>query len=306
MHRRIVTKPTSTVDPSFLRRLDRFRLVARRSVSNRPGSTPVPHATQDAGIEVARYRSYSIGSDLRHVDWNVYARLDELLVRQFQAEREAPLHLVIDASASMGSPEGDGKLTFAIAVATCLAYISLRRCDPVRIVVAGSGRTSTDCSRVVRHLRRFEELTGFLGSLCAAGAGTLDAAIDAHLRSARAPGMAVVLSDFLIPAPLYQKALADLIAARCSVAALRLLGPREREPSYLPAHLRLHDVETGRERILHLTATHRAAYAAALQQHLDELATWCAARSIPCAVVDPTGGLERCLFRDLPAAGLLA
>ena len=57
------------------------------------------------------------GDDLRHLDWNAYGRLDELLIKTFRAEREAPMHIFIDASASMAVPADDGKFAFALGLA---------------------------------------------------------------------------------------------------------------------------------------------------------------------------------------------
>src|SRR5512143_3669546 len=120
--------------PRFLRKLDRLHLSVRRSLSTRPGNTPMPRGSQGSGIEIERHKSYDAGDDLRQLDWNAYGRLDELLIKTFRAEREAPLHLFIDASASMGVPAGDAKFTFALSLAASLAYVSVRNHDPVRAV----------------------------------------------------------------------------------------------------------------------------------------------------------------------------
>jgi uncharacterized protein (DUF58 family) len=242
---------------------------------------------------------------LRCVDWNAYARLDEILVRQFRAEREAPLHLILDASASMGTPEADGKFSFAVALATCLAYISLHRHDPVRIVTTRGDHCPPLSSPLIGHPKRFAELADFLDQLQPAGSATLDQIVEGYVRSSRTPGLAIVLSDFMMPSASYERALESLDVMGCSVAAIRVLGPRERDPSFLPSHARLHDVETGLERVVYLTEQHRTAYAKALTAHLDEMAAWCTVRSMPCPVLDPTDGVEKCLFRDLPSAGLV-
>src|SRR6185436_8787965 len=89
-------------------KLDRLRLTVRKTLSTRPGQTLMPHGSQRSGIEIESYRTYTPGDDLRHLDWNAYGRLDQLLIKAFRAEREAPLHLFVDCSASMGFPESDG------------------------------------------------------------------------------------------------------------------------------------------------------------------------------------------------------
>src|SRR5512140_500281 len=128
----------AVLTPAFLRKLDRLHLSVRRSLSTRPGNTPMPRGAQGSGIEIESYKSYGAGDDLRHLDWNAYGRLDQLLIKTFRAEREAPLHILVDVSRSMAAPAGDGKVGFALGLAASLAYVSLCNNDPVRIVGVGA------------------------------------------------------------------------------------------------------------------------------------------------------------------------
>ena len=75
-------------------------------------------------MEFADYRVYEPGDDLRHVDWNIYARLDRLFIKLFHTDEGLPLVLLIDNSRSMefGSPT---KLTCAKQIAAALGYIAL-------------------------------------------------------------------------------------------------------------------------------------------------------------------------------------
>src|SRR5215813_10896858 len=127
----------AVLSPDFLRKLDRLHLMVRRSLSTRPGNTPMPRGAQGSGIELESYKAYDPGDDLRHLDWNAYGRLDQLLIKTFRAEREAPLHLFADVSASMAVPVTDNKIGFALGLAVSLAYVSMRNNDPVRIVGIG-------------------------------------------------------------------------------------------------------------------------------------------------------------------------
>src|SRR5690242_54837 len=124
--------------PGFLGKLDRLHLSVRRSLSTRPGNTPMPRGAQGSGIEIESYKSYDPGDDLRHLDWNAYGRLDQLLIKTYRAEREAPLHVFVDTSASMGAPGGDNKFGFGLGLAASLAYVSLCNNDPVRLVGIGA------------------------------------------------------------------------------------------------------------------------------------------------------------------------
>jgi len=291
--------------PSFVRKLDRLRLNVSGGTSPRPGNNRVANATQATGLELAKHQIYTPGDDLRYLDWNVYARLDEKLVKTFRAEREAPLHILVDASASMGVPASDGKLPFTAALAASLAYISLRQRDPVRCAaLQGEGKARL-LAPLLRHPDRLPVLRGALAALRPTGPTTLADGVDAYLRATRQSGLVVVLSDFLIPAPAYQAALERLRGSGHAVAAVRLLGPAERHPRAESRRVRIRDAESNRERIVDLSDHTLAAYTAALAEHTQELRSWCAGRAIPCAIVDPSAPLEQCLLADLPRAGLL-
>lgn len=290
--------------PAFLRTLDRLRFAGQRSVGQNPGTTPISRVTQASGHEIAAHKPYAPGDDLRHVDWNALARLDQRVVKTFRAEREAPLHLLLDGSASMAVPDADGKFAFAVALAASLAYIALRHGNPVRVAVLGGGDGSR-LSPLLRHVQRLPELHQFLAPLAAGGPTRLVDGLQAYLRSTRLPGTAVVLSDFLVEPSDYATALDELRGHGYDAAALRVIGPLERDPSTLPRRLRLRDAETGAVRDVELTAALRQRYAEAVARHFGQLRDWCAARAIVCAAVDTAGGLAGSLLHDLPRAGLL-
>src|SRR5207237_9428658 len=80
------------------------------------------------------------GDDLRRVDWNLYARLDKLLIRVFRQEREHDVHVLLDVSRSMAEPDPE-KWKRAAQLATAIAYVGLARLDRVALwPVAGAQR----------------------------------------------------------------------------------------------------------------------------------------------------------------------
>jgi uncharacterized protein (DUF58 family) len=291
--------------PQILRKLQRLRIVARHRHGVRPGNTLMPQGSQPAGLELANHKAYAPGDDLRYFDWNAYGRLEQMMVKTFRAEREAPLHVLIDVSASMGVPRGDAKLAFAAALAVGLAYVSLRQHDPVRIFLLGGALRAEPLSPLFRHPQRLPELQAYLAALEPRGATALVEGVDSYLRTTRLPGTAVVLSDFLVPDDVYQRALGMLSERGYGVAALRIIGPEELRPRSLPARVRLYDSETGAERIIDLHDAHRRRYEQAIDDHLARLKSWCEARSILFAAPDTATGIETCLFQDLPRVGLL-
>ena len=292
--------------PGFLRKLDRLHLTVRHSLSTRPGNTPMPRGAQGSGIELENYKSYDAGDDLRHLDWNAYGRLDQLLIKTFRAEREAPLHVFVDASASMAVPAADDKLSFAVSLAASVAYVSLRNNDPVRLVAVGEALPRLHVgSPFFRHRQSLPRVRDFLLQVRPQGNTVLAAGIAAALREQRSPGVAVVLSDFLTTPDVYEAALGDLVARRFTVAAMRIIGPGERDPVRLFRRAQLIDAESGRQRFITLNSDNVARYERALTEHLERLQGFCNRCGIVFAVADTAAGLEQVLFHDLPALGLV-
>jgi len=296
----------SVFAPSFLRKLDRLHLSVRRSLSTRPGNTPMPRGAQGSGIEIESYKAYHPGDDLRHLDWNAYSRLDQLLIKTFRAEREAPLHIFVDLSASMGVPVADDKLGFSLGLAASLAYISLRNHDPVRIVALSQALPRHHLSSpFYRHRQMVPRVRDFLSQSRAQGETALASGMAAALREQSSPGVAVVISDFLMDPGLYEETLAELTARRFTVAAVRAIGRGERDPASLFRRGVLVDAETGQERFITLTSENLSRYEQALSAHLGSLQSFCNRCGVFFTVADTAAGLEQCLFKALPASGLI-
>ena len=87
-------------------------------------------------VEFADFRSYVPGDDLRSLDWNLYARLDKLIIKLFMEEEDLHFYTLIDASLSMGFGEPT-KLEYAKQLAAALGFVGLVRTDRVKIETLG-------------------------------------------------------------------------------------------------------------------------------------------------------------------------
>ena len=108
------------LDPQFLHRLEQLELVSRKIFMGRmKGERRSKRKGQS--VEFADFRNYSIGDDLRFLDWNLYARLDRLFLRVFMEEEDLHFYVLIDNSLSMdfGTPS---KLHYAKQVAAAPGF----------------------------------------------------------------------------------------------------------------------------------------------------------------------------------------
>ena len=119
-------------------------------------------------IEFADHREYTPGDDFRYLDWNLFARHDELLLKRFQEEEDLHVYILLDSSRSMafGTPP---KFDYARQVAAALAYIALADLDRVS-VIAFAGDILADFP-LTRGKARILSLLKFLERLEAQGGG---------------------------------------------------------------------------------------------------------------------------------------
>lgn len=314
----------STIDqvlaPAFLGRLGRMRLAVRHIYGARPGDTPVRGHVQASGLELERHKVYDPGDELRHLDWNAYARLDQLLVRQFRAEREAPVHIFLDGSASMGVPAEDGKFPFAAGLALALACVAVRHHNPVRLVCLqqreggvrvlrlGPGPITAEdyaASPVVRFPAFFQRLASFAASLSPSGDTLLERGVEDYVQAHAVPGLAILISDFLVAPEVIRRVLHELSGRKHEVAVLRPLGAGERDPSRLFQSARVRDAESGEEKLVRLSPENLGRYQSALGEHLRGLEDACADNESLFATCDVEAGLAQCVFTQLPRIGLL-
>ena len=226
-------------DEGFLRQLERLQLVMKRPVRGglKGGRRSVKRGQS---VEFADFRDYSLGDDLRQLDWNVLARLEKLFIKLYVEEEDITIHFLLDASASMesGSP---GKLLFAKRAAAALGYIGLASEDRVAVTaLAGrAGRRQV----ALRGSGRVFRLLAALSSI-SAGDGATDLVAAARHAGAQLSGRGVIvlLSDLRDPAA--DKIIRELAATGSEVIILHVLSPEELEPT-LEGDVRLVDVETG-------------------------------------------------------------
>jgi uncharacterized protein (DUF58 family) len=261
------------VPPAVLRSLD--LAVLRRVESLVPGEHLTPQV--GAGTELAMIRPYFPGDDVRHIDWNVTARMREPHVRVHVGERALTTWLVLDTSASMTFGTADRrKFDVAEGVALAVGHVASRRGNRLGVVSFGGGDP-----KVMRPRQGRLGLLQLLAELRAepedegAGATELGAAVSSVAAVARARGLVVVVSDFRGPrnweAPLRR------LRARHGILAVEIRDQRELELTPM-GDLWVVDPETGRQlqvntsrrgirkRFAEAAAAERADVAAALRR----------------------------------------
>ena len=138
---------STLLPPDVMAQLERLELVTRKVFRGRmKGERRSKRKGQS--VEFADFRQYVPGDDLRSLDWNLYARLDKLIIKLFLEEEDLHFFTLIDASLSMdfGQPT---KLQYAKQLAAALGFVGLIRTDRVRIETLGQTFTTAARSSAV-------------------------------------------------------------------------------------------------------------------------------------------------------------
>ncbi|OVE82375.1 hypothetical protein BVY04_01170 [bacterium M21] len=119
------------VDHRVITRLSRLSVLPRGLVEGSfAGMHRSPH--HGASVEFAEYRKYVPGDDIRHIDWRAYAKTDRYYLKEFEADTNMRLYIVVDCSASMNfSGEHGSKFEYARKLAATLAYLTIHQGDHV-------------------------------------------------------------------------------------------------------------------------------------------------------------------------------
>lgn len=121
------------LDPAVLARIDNLELVARTVVDGFiSGLHHSPYLGQST--DFAEHRQYMPGDDIRRIDWRVFGRTDRFYVKEFEADTNANLLVLLDVSRSMDYGESVRKLDYARMLAACLLYLSRRQRDRVGVI----------------------------------------------------------------------------------------------------------------------------------------------------------------------------
>ncbi|WP_149497849.1 DUF58 domain-containing protein [Roseiconus lacunae] len=253
----------SFFDGRIAERLAALPLVARSamlgSVSGRHQS---PH--RGSSVEFAEYRRYQAGDDLRRLDWRAYGRSDRYYVKEFEADTNLRLVLVVDGSGSMGFEQ---KLEVARQLAATLAYLAIGQGDAAGLVTASAGSHEHLPPR--RIAGQVEQLFKRLEHLTPVGTNSMCQAISQLAESSRERAMVVLVSDFLFEFDQLRTAIDHLTFRKHDVVAFHVLSPQELNPGW-DRPTRLLDME-GDESMLVDPEEIRAGYEDAVREYLESI-----------------------------------
>lgn len=287
-------------DSEFLKKLEYLSLVSRRVFR---GQLLAQRRTMQlgGGIEFADHREYTPGDDFRYLDWNVFARHGELLLKRFQEEEDLHVYVFLDCSRSMarGQPP---KFDYARQVAAALAYIALADLDRVAIIAFAEG-ISADFP-LTRGKGRVLALLKFLEGLpTTAGLTNLARVAESFVHRSQRRGLAVVISDLFDPDG-FERGLDVLRHHRYEPHVVQIYDKRDAHPD-MKGDVELWDVES--EAIEKVTITERnlRQYEQIFTDFLGSIERYCNAHGIAGIRTTTELPFDEMILRMMRSAGAL-
>ena len=288
----MISQPSELTDPAFFSRLDNLELRARGIVE---GFMHGLHRSPFVGfsVEFASHREYAQGDDLRHVNWKLFARTKRLYVKQFDAETNMNLYLLLDISTSMDCrSKGVSKLEYGAALAAALSHLALKQHDAVGLILLAD--------EVVAHLpprarpHQLNEILRVIHNTKTRRTTSSSRAFQQAAELCNHRGIVVVISDLFDDVDALMKGLERLRFKMHEVIIFHLWDPWERDLP-LEGHCKFHDLETG-EVLLTQTESIREPYLAAVQKWRDELEVECRNRAVDRVEIKTDDPLDQALL----------
>ncbi len=259
--------PNRFLDPAVLAEVSSMELIAKTVVD---GFVAGLHRSPDFGFsqEFAEYRAYTPGDDLRHVDWNVFARTERAYLKRYRGETSTSIHILLDVSASMGFGTGAvKKISYAKYLASAIAYLAHLQRDTTGLIVFHE-----ELADFIPLSARQGQLFRLMHGIDRAELGkrtNFEKPLFELQRFLKRRGVTVLISDFFDKPEAIIETVQPLRFRGNEVILFHVLDPGEMEPALGNAAL-LIDMETG-DAIETSPDYARTEYRLRVQAHISDL-----------------------------------
>jgi uncharacterized protein (DUF58 family) len=265
---------SNLLPPDLLAQLERLELVTRKVFRGRmKGERRSKRKGQS--VEFADFRGYVPGDDLRSLDWNLYARLDKLIIKLFLEEEDLHFYMLLDSSLSMdfGNPT---KLQYAKQLAAALGFIGLVRADRVRIETLSQDLHHR--GPVLRGRRSVWRMLDYLNGIEPGENVSLANGVKNFCLRNTGRGVVVLVSD-LMDKDGYEAGLRYLVSQQMDIYVIQILSQEELEPD-VKGDLKLVDCEDEDIAEISVSAPLLARYKATLNSFTSGTQEFCARRGM--------------------------
>jgi uncharacterized protein (DUF58 family) len=244
-------------------------------------------------VDFASHREYMPGDDLRHLNWKLYGRHDRLYIKQYDAETNVDLHLVLDVSGSMTVGEAElSKLRYAVLLCASLAHLASRQRDSVGLTLFA--KDVIDHYHARGNTDHILSLMSALAQPRAYPPATSPRVLHEIAELMPRRGLVVIVSDFYYDPQELLSALDHFRHFGHDVLLFQVLAPLERRMP-VDGAVKLVDAETG-DYLETLAHEIRDSFTAAVTKWIDEIHVGCLARDMEHVCLTTDQPLDKALM----------
>ena len=288
------------VNEEFLSQVELLQMLVKNNVAGLFGGN---HKSKNFGssCEFADYRDYLSGDDITKIDWNVYARSENLYLKLYLDERQLHTRIYIDASRSMAYGKGK-KDEQAIKIAAALAYLSISEMDKVSIYLIRDNRVESIVENMLGKEAYFTNI-GKLNDVVFDGDSCISEAI-LPSTVGYGDGMSIIISDFLTDNN-YEAAIDHLTAKKRDILCIQILTKEELNPK---ARGKMHFFDSENVQKYYRRNINREivqAYREALEYATGRIRNYCHSRGAEYMLLSSEDSLSGVFFDKLISMGVL-
>jgi len=290
---------TDLLDSRFMARLDGFDLFSRKMLQGKLQGER-RSKKRGSGVEFADHRPYVVGDDLRHIDWNIFGRLDQLFLKIFLVEQDLTVHVVLDLSASSATGEPAKELAIK-RLGAALAYVGLVNNNRVTLSAFADGLIGQLPN--LRGRGYLQQMADFLLNAECEGPSDFEKACRQLTATRTGTGLMVVVSDFFFKAG-YEEGLRRLMSRNYDLYAIQMLSPQELAPE-ISGDLKLIDVEDMDDAEITVSGALLDYYKRNLAAYCNEIQAFCRRRGATYVLTNSAEPIEPLMLNYLRRRGLL-
>ncbi len=291
------------IDEAFLSGLDVLETLLKNNAAGMFGGNKQSRNQMSFGSssEYADYRDYMPGDDINKIDWNLYARFDELYLKLYMDERQTHTRIYIDASRSMDYGTGK-KAEMAVSLAVALAYMAVNEMDRVSIYTIADKKI-TEILPPTMGKDAFFQRIGKLNDIEFDGDSYISEAIVPSVVGG-ADGMSVIISDFLTEND-FEAAIDHLVSKKRDVFCVQVLSREELNPQLFG---KMHLFDSENPALTYKKNIDRdviKSYRAAIKYATERIRNYCLARGANYLLASAEDDIGEILFGRLSDMGVV-
>jgi len=256
------------IDTDFLDQLGRFHLVVNKRVTSTYAG-PRRSIAAGRGLVFKDYRMYAPGDDTRLIDWKIYARTDDLYVKNYEEERNLTVHVIIDGSASMGFGRPISKFDYASMIGVGFAFLAMKENEKFQFSTFSE---ELDVFQPKRGMSQLANMVQHLNSVKTNGHSQIQESIRQYKKLVGSRALLVLISDFLIDIKEIREAM--YLLGDHEIKVVQVLDKVEKDLK-LQGDYKLEDSETKERVRTYISPRLRTVYQKMLDEHSAKVQETC-------------------------------